>query len=63
MAKVTDRTLFVRSVDASQVDVFSLGVVMYEVFSKSSTLVTILLEGTEEECILYAYRVCAGRAW
>jgi hypothetical protein len=41
------------------VDVFSFGVMMYEMFAKSITAAVILVSGAPEECELYALKVTA----
>lgn len=42
---------------SAQVDVFSLGVVLHELFAKSSASALILRSGTHEECMVFAYKV------
>lgn len=40
-------------------DLFSLAVVLYEIFTKTITAATVIVMGTPHECSDYAYKVCA----
>ncbi len=42
-----------------QVDIFSFGVIMYEIFARSMTLAVILSNGSPLDCEVYAYKVPA----
>ena len=42
-------------------DLFSLAVVLYEIFTKTITAATVIVMGTPHECSDYAYKVCLER--
>ena len=42
-------------------DLFSLAVVLYEIFTKTITAATVIVMGTPHECSDYAYKVCWWR--
>ena len=43
--------------DSAQVDVFSLGIILFEVFAKSVTGAALLTTGDMDECEMYAWKV------
>jgi hypothetical protein len=53
-----DRVAFDTQVLRVAQDLFSLAVVLYEIFTKTITAATVIVMGTPHECSDYAYKVC-----